>query len=198
MAVPSSINEALRDELLAMAELDQTVRQRLADEGVLHEGYHPEMEAVHVRNAARLRTIMETHGWPSEAEVGKQGSEAAWLIVQHAIGEPDFQRACLGLLWAAADAGTAPAWQAAMLEDRVRMFEGRPQVYGSQLETGANGIVRPYWLDDPDHVEARRRSVGLEPLRDRLARQEPGPQPADPERFEQEYQAWLRRVGWRP
>jgi hypothetical protein len=39
--------------------------------------------------------------------------------------------------------------------------------------------------------------VGLEPLSDRLARATPTPRPADPEGFERDYQAWLRRVGWR-
>ena len=191
-------NQALRNELLAMAEQDESVRQRLLDEGQLHGGYYPEMEAVHARNAARLRAVVQAHGWPTPAAVGADACDAAWLIVQHAIGKPDFQRECLGVLWAAASSGAAPAWQAAMLEDRVRMFEGRPQLYGTQLETGADGVVRPYWLQDPDNVDARRRAVGLEPLRDRLALAQPAPRPADPEGFELEYQAWLRRVGWRP
>ena len=77
------------------------------------------------------------------------------------------------------------------------MFEGKPQVYGTQLETGSDGTVRPYLLEDPDGVEERRRRVGLEPLGTRLAREEPSPLPVDPERFEREYEAWLHRVGWR-
>ena len=90
-----------------------------------------------------------------------------------------------------------PLWQAVLLEDRIRMFEGKPQIYGTQLETDSDGTVRPYLLEDPVHVEERRSKVGLEPLRERLAREKPSPLPADPKRFEREYQAWLRRVGWR-
>ncbi|MGQ0751078.1 MAG: hypothetical protein ACT4PS_11130 [Betaproteobacteria bacterium] len=49
----------------------------------------------------------------------------------------------------------------------------------------------------PEHVEARRREVGLEPLEDRLAREQPAPLPRDRARFARDYEAWLRRVGWR-
>jgi len=191
-------NEELRRELVAMAALDLEVRENLIKRGVLYDGYHPELEAIHVRNASRLKEILAEHGWPVPALVGDDGDEAAWLIVQHAIGDPPFQRQCLRLLQDAAESGDVPLWQTAMLEDRIRMFEGRPQIYGTQLETDSDGAVRPYLLEDPEHVEERRSKVGLEPLSKRLAREKPSPRPADAERFEREYQAWLRRVGWRP
>jgi hypothetical protein len=180
-----------------MVHKDMEVREDLISRGVLYDGYHPEMEAVHVQNASRLKEILSEHGWPVPALVGNEGAEAAWLIVQHAIGDPPLQRQCLRLLRGAAISSGVPLWQAAMLEDRIRMFEGRPQIYGTQLETGDDGTVRPYMLEDPEGVEERRRKVGLEPLSKRLAREEPSPLPADPERFEREYQAWLRHVGWR-
>lgn len=190
-------NDELRRELIAMAALDLEVRENLVRRGVLYEGYHPEMEAIHARNASRLKAILADHGWPIPALVGDDGAEAAWLIVQHAIGEPALQRQCLRLLEAAAESGEVPRWQAAMLEDRIRMFEGRAQIYGTQLETDRDGTVRPYLLEDPEHVEERRRKIDLEPLGKRLAREKPSPMPADPERFEREYQAWLHRAGWR-
>jgi hypothetical protein len=190
-------NEALRRELIAMAALDLEARDDLARRGVLFDGYHPDMENIHVRNASRLKEVLAEHGWPAAALVGDDGAEAAWLLAQHAIGDPPFQRQCLRLLQAAALAGEVPPWQAAMLEDRIRMFEGKPQIYGTQLETDEEGALRPYLLEDPEHVEERRSNVGLEPLSKRLARETAYPRPADPERFEREYAAWLRRVGWR-
>jgi hypothetical protein len=190
-------NEELRRELLAMAALDLQVRADLIRRGVIYDGYHPEMEAIHVRNASRLKEILAEHTWPVPSVVGDDGAEAAWLIVQHAIGDPPFQRQCLPLLRSAAQTGEVPLWQAAMLEDRIRMFEGKPQIYGTQLETDSEGRVRPYMLEDPEHVEERRSKVGLEPLSERLAREKPIPKPTDLERSEREYQAWVRRVGWR-
>jgi hypothetical protein len=187
----------VRQELLDLAAEDARVRAELAADGSLYEGYHPRMAAVHRRNAARLGEIIAEIGWPAAAWAGADGAEAAWRIAQHAIGEPAFQRRCLAALQAAAAAGDAPAWQPAMLEDRIRMFEGRPQRYGTQLEPDGAGALRPYWIEDPEGVDERRRAVGLEPLRDRLAREPRIPPPSDRQRFEREYQEWLRRVGWR-
>ena len=190
-------DEELRRELLEMAACDLKVRDDLIRRGVLNDGYHPEMEAVHVQNASRLKQILAERGWPTPALVGDDGAEAAWLIVQHAIGDPPLQRRCLELLQRAGNAGEVPLWQAAMLEDRIRMFEGKPQIYGTQLEVNDDGSLRPYLLEDPDHVEERRSRVGLEPLSSRLASEPHSPKPSNPERLECEYQAWLRRVGWR-
>lgn len=128
------MNEALRRELIAMRDEDLCMREDLLRRGVLGDGYHPKMEAVHGRNAARLRQLIGEHGWPGKTLVGEDGAEAAWLILQHAIGEPDFQRSGLKALKAAAEAGEVPRWQVAYLEDRVRFFEGRPQLYATQFD----------------------------------------------------------------
>ena len=176
---------------------DRRIREQLAADGSLWDGYDPKLEAVHRRNAARLAEIIGEFGWPSSSVVGEDGAEAAWLVAQHAIGEPDFQRRCLRALQRAAESGTVPAWQPAMLEDRIRVFEGRPQLYGTQLEPNDDGTPRPYMIENPDGVDLRRSAVGFEPLGERLAREPPMPMPRDRARFEREYQEWLVRVGWR-
>jgi hypothetical protein len=191
------VSVGLRDELVAMDAHDQTVRAELAADGSLFDGYDPRMAAVHEANASRLRAVMDDVGWPGEPLVGSDGAAAAWRVAQHAIGEPDFQRRCLRALQEAATRGDVPAWQPAMLEDRIRMFEGRPQRYGTQLEPDVEGRLRSYAIEDPEHVDDRRRAVGLEPLAACLARADPVPLPTDRARFEREYDAWLRRVGWR-
>ena len=188
---------SIADELIAMAELDQKVGDELATSGALYEGYHPRMAAIHENNALRLQAIIAQVGWPTERLVGEQAAEAAWLIAQHAISQPEFQRSSLKLLAEAAREHIVPLWQPAMLEDRIRVFEGRPQLYGTQLKPDAHGNMRPHAIEDPERVDERRRAVGLEPLAERLARAEPQPLPADPERFERDYQTWLIEVGWR-
>lgn len=193
----SHCDEDLRRALLALVAEDTRLRAELAADGSLYEGYHPKMQAVHQRNAARLTAVLDERGWPGASSVGRDGAEAAWLIAKHAIGEPAFQRRCLRILQEAAASGDVPAWQPAMLEDRVRMFEGRPQLYVTQLERDEDGTPRPYVIEDPEQVEERRCAVGLEPLSERLAREKPEPLPRDRERFEGEYQSWLLRVGWR-
>jgi hypothetical protein len=45
--------------IAAFAAEDERVRERLAADGSLFDGYHPEMEAVHRANAARRREMEE-------------------------------------------------------------------------------------------------------------------------------------------
>jgi GNAT superfamily N-acetyltransferase len=194
----------LRAELLGMAERDARVRSELASDGSLFHGYHSGMEAVHRENARRLEAIVSAHGWPGRSLVGEDGEEAAWLILQHAIGEPELQRKGLRWLEEAARAGEAPAWQAATLKDRIRAFEGRKQLYGTQVGWKDDGTLGP----DPDIEELegadeRRRRVGLSDLEASLARhreeaRRSGEKPPDDlARFRRERDAWARRVGWR-
>jgi hypothetical protein len=94
-----SVNQALKDELLSMAEEDQRVLQELIDSGELGTTeYHPRMRAVHEKNNIRVKEIISRYGWPSISLVGKEGSEAAWLIVQHAVLDTGFMDECLPLL----------------------------------------------------------------------------------------------------
>jgi hypothetical protein len=192
-------NKLLRDELVSMEKEDLRVRAELAADGSLFDGYHSRMEEVHRRNAARLREIIDAHGWPGYQLAGDDGAKAAWRIVQHAIGEPSFQRRCLGLLRAAADAGDVPAWQVAFLEDRISAFEGKPQRYATQFDIGDDGWPVPYEIEEPEKVDQRRRAVGLESLAEQLSRAHRS-EPPDAEtraRLERDYQQWLRKVGWR-
>jgi hypothetical protein len=191
------VSGGIADELIAMAELDQEVAGELAASDALYDGYHPRLVELHEKNASRLQAIIARIGWPTERLVGERASHAAWLIAQHAISLPEFQRACLGHLDEAAREHAIPLWQPAMLEDRIRVFEGRPQRYGTQLKPDAHGNMEPHAIEDAEHVDERRRAVGLEPIAEILARAKPQPMPADPERFERDYQAWLIEVGWR-
>jgi hypothetical protein len=193
------MNDALRNELIAMYAEDMRVRDELVESGELGGAYVTRMEAVHVRNAARLRELIAQYGWPAVDIAGDDGAEAAWLIVQHAIGEPDFQRAALLLLNAGTAQGRAPAWHAAYLEDRVAMYEGRPQRFGSQwFDDPRDGRARPWKLADPEHVNELRASVGLNPLH---PIPQPGPDlPADQQKANAEnqrwWQEWLASKGW--
>jgi hypothetical protein len=193
------MNEPLAAELIALRELDLKTRTELASDGSLFEGYHPRMELVHRANAARLREIIAEHGWPGTPLVGMRGAEAAFLIAQHSIGEPPFMRRCRELLAAAVAAGAAPAWHLAYLDDRISVFEGRPQRYGTQLQPGASGRPEPCPLADPDNVEQLRRDVGLPPLTESLARAQHEPQrPSDPAAKAAAELEWRRKVGWLP
>jgi hypothetical protein len=197
------MNSALRDELLAMEAEDLRVRAELLDEGVLGDGYNPRMRQVHERNAARLKEIITAYGWPGSSLVGKQGSHAAWRIVQHAIGDPPFQRACVPAIEESVAKGEGPLAQLAFLVDRIRYFEGKPQLYGTQFHWDEKGEMNPWPIEDSEHVDERRQRAGLNTMAERTAEireqaaREGDVGPKDREEFDRKYEAWLREVGWR-
>lgn len=191
------MNEALRAELIKMDDYDQAVRAELAADGSLFDGYHPRMAAVHDANAARLRAIIAAHGWPSESLVGVDGARAAHRIAQHSINHPEFMRECRRLLDEASTKGDVPRWQFAFIDDRIRMFEGLPQRYGTQWIDGPNG-PEPYTIEDPEHVEERRAALGLPSLAELRAtapREWTWNLDTDRRRREKELE-WRRAVGW--
>ena len=190
----------LTDELLALVADDDATRARLAADGSLWGAYHPEMEEVHRRNAGRLRDIVgEIGGWPGKSAVGEDGAHAAWRILQHAIGEPELVRAMLPVLEQAVAADEARAADLAMLEDRIRVFEGRPQRYGTQYDWDEAGMwmVPIGSVEDPARVDARRRAVGLEPMVWRRPPPPDEPPPDDVEARRRDMEEWARQVGWR-
>ncbi|MER6443986.1 NUDIX hydrolase [Streptomyces venezuelae] len=144
-------------ELRRRAENDQEARQQL-----LHSGSAGDLFQVDAENTTWLKAIIAEHGWPGFALVGDQGAEDAWLLVQHADRDPDFQREALELLKAAVTAADASPRHLAYLTDRVLVGSGEPQLYGTQY-TGEGESLRPQPVHTPEHLDARRAAVGLEP-----------------------------------
>jgi len=193
------MNTELKQQLVEMVEEDRRVRAELAATGELFRGYAPRMAEVHHRNARELEATIEHYGWPGKSLVGDEGANAAWFILQHAIGSPDLQRRCLPMLKEAVARQEAEPAQAAYLEDRICYFERRPQWYGTQFDWDENGQMRPWRLADPERVDALRHSVGLEPLSEKIEQARRGTEgetPPDFQKRQEEQQAWAKSVGW--
>lgn len=197
------MDQSLTKKLQELVRRDEEVRSALAATGALFDGYAEQMEQVHCDNAKKLDAILQEHAWPGLSLVGSEGCRAAWIIAQHAISRPAFQLKCLRLLETAVAKGEAPAQYQAMLEDRIRYNQGRPQNYGTILDWDRNGRLGPGPLQSPEHVDERRRSVGLPPIRgavrkaQREAVAEGHTPPDDFEERARRKDAWSRRVGWR-
>ena len=190
-------------ELTAMAEEDQRVRADLAWDGHLFRGYHPRMAEVHSRNAERLREIIDQHGWPGSSLVGQRAARAASLILQHAIASPQLMRSGMELIKEAAGRGEASLAEAAVLEDRIRILEGRPQLYGTQHDWDDHGEMSPLPIEDSKRVDERRLAIGLPRLGESTRRVREGARaagelpPGDMQQRRQEAETWARLVGWR-
>jgi hypothetical protein len=191
------MDESLEKALLDMEARDQALRAELTAAGELNVTYHPRLEEVHRANTSRLRQIIAVFGWPGTALVGAKGAQAAWRIALHSIAEPAFMRQCRDSIERASDNGDAPRWQFAIIDDRIRVYEGRPQRYGTQLKPGPNG-PEPHPLENESRVNSMRMQAGLPPLAQTLAqaRQQPQPEPADQAASEAAELEFRRIVGW--
>jgi hypothetical protein len=189
--------------LIAAAQRDAETRMRLAQSGALFQGYHPEMEAVHLENAALLERAIEAIGWPGRHTIGDDAAGAAFLILQHAISQPDLQRRGLALLLDAIPQGQANPLDAAYLSDRIAVFEGREQTFGTQFDWDADGLLSPAPIREPEGVDERRASVGLPPLAETIASMRARTAadgeraPVDLQQRRADFEIWARRVGWR-
>ena len=88
------------------------------------------------------------------------------MLIQH-TADLEFQGECLKLLRDAVKKNDASKTDLAYLEDRYRMFTGQPQLYGTQLQL-RNGTMKLWTIENPKHVDDRRKRVGLGSLRQYL------------------------------
>ncbi len=189
--------------LVAAAQRDFKTRAHLAASGELFDGYHPEMEAVHLENAKLLERVIDAIGWPGRHALGDEGASAAFVVVQHAISRPDLQRRALALMLDAIPQGQANTLDAAYLSDRIAIFEGREQTFGTQFDWDVNGQLSPSPTCDPATLDDRRASVGLPPIAETIVHMRAGAAaegeraPADLAQRRADFDAWARRVGWR-
>ncbi len=196
------MNKDIQAELSDLKRRDDDTRTRLVASGLLYQGYNKEMEAVHLQNAERLETIINNFGWPGVSLAGEEGAEAAFIIANHAISKPAFQRKCLALICSAVRAGDVPARYEVYLGDRIRFNERQPQVYGTIFDWDENGEMSPWRIEKQEAVDARRAEVGLPPLADQIqkiretARREGAVPPASYAARQKEITEWCRAVGW--
>lgn len=166
-------NDALRDELLAMNTRDQALQQRMHGEALSADeraALIEELREVQTTNRARFAELIEAHGWPEVQAVGPEAARAAVFLTLHATTEN--QRRYLPLARAAVERGQADGAAVAILEDRVRLANGEPQLYGTQVGC-EDGEPTATNLDAPATVDERRAAVGLPPLAELLERMRP-------------------------
>jgi len=149
--------DALRDELLAMVTSDQEVRHRwLKDQK--NPALKAEMHELDAKHENRMRQIVKRYGWPGKSLVGMKASGAAWTVVQH--GDNEFLYEMLPVMEEAAKKGELSYGLVATTIDRVRIADGKKQLYGTQFDTNGSKC-EPMPVEDPEHLDQRREAAGL-------------------------------------
>jgi hypothetical protein len=147
---------ALQKELRSMEEADQAVRMTTPISV-------SRMEEVDRKHRPELERIFERYGWPKRSVVSREAAHDYWLLVQH---QPlDVQQRMLPAMERAMQDGEASKSDYAYLYDRVRVGEGKPQHWGSQMAcVKGKAVLSP--VDDPAGLEQRRRELHLPPIKE--------------------------------
>ena len=118
-------------------------------------------------NLIKVKAILDRYGWLGTDVVGAKGNITLFFVIQHA--DQATQEKYLPMMREAVKNGKAQGSALALLEDRVALGQGKRQIYGSQI--GRDSETQAYYVSpmiDPDNVDKRRATVGLEPLSEYL------------------------------
>lgn len=102
--------------------------------------------------------MLPSEGWFYASRYGPEAANAAFLIVQH--GNPELWRRFVPVLGPLVAKGEVIGPAYALMFDRLAISEGRPQRYGSQM-TCKDGKFIADALEDPAHIEERRKAMGF-------------------------------------
>jgi len=109
---------------------------------------------------AALHQILDRIGWPTISGYGVEADRTAFLIVQHALNDPPWQRSILARLEKLLGRRETSGENYALLFDRVQVAAGLPQTFGSQGEChGASWEPDP--IEDAANVDKRRATLGM-------------------------------------
>lgn len=167
-----SLDSDLQHELIEMCEKEQLLRSEWinADKNgsVDAEEWGKKVLEIDNLHLIRLQEIVKNYArWPGFSLIGSEGSHAFWLLVQH-TPDDNFQNECLDLLEKAVQKQDASPIDLAYLKDRVYMYAGKKQIYGTQLQFTDLGDLIFYPIEDEEHVNERRLLLGLPSLEDYL------------------------------
>lgn len=196
------VYKSIAEKIVDLKNADLALREKLIQSRQLSNGYNEEMKELHNRNAKILSDIIDIIGYPTIDKVGKEANEATWLIIQHSIGQPEFMKKCAKLLEEAVSENKADPKSLAYLTDRIAVFEGKEQLYGTQFDWDEQGNLSPNPFDDLNKVNKRRKSIGLNTLEEQtdiIRKQAENENQLPPPNFikrKREIEEWKRNAGW--
>jgi tetratricopeptide (TPR) repeat protein len=122
------------------------------------------------KNLSELETLLNSKGWPKSSQVGSLAASAAFFVLQHS--NAGAQEKYIGMFGQACRNNEANCQQYALMFDRMRMNQNKPQRYGTHayLDPSKGSTNELYPLEDEAMVDIWRKEIGLEPLKDYLDR----------------------------
>ena len=125
--------------------------------------YAMKMEATDSTNLVVVSNILDTYSWPSG--LSDEANEAIFLVIDHS--DLKTMNKYIGLLHDAVEKGYIQTNDLVTMEDRMLMNAGKPQKYGTQaysLVEDGKKVIYIWPVENPDRLDALRKSVGLMPI----------------------------------
>lgn len=153
----SQISEERKQELLK--ELS------LTDE-IFSQNEHYVFQENDSLNLVAVEKIIKEYGYPGKSLVGEPENDAAWFVIQHSNKIEDY----FPLIKKAGKMGELKMTKVAMMEDRMLMYRGQSQIYGTQAKgihsvndsTKENDFFYIIWpIESPKNVNSLRKFVGF-------------------------------------
>lgn len=151
--------ELLATEIIRMADEDQAVRTQ---EVINWDA----VKKIDEKNRLQIKEIIAQYGYISARVYGRRAATSAWILVQHFPKDyVEDMESYLALI--KQDPEGIPPANIATLEDRICMYKGEPQIYGSQAHFSSDSNVWQFHgIVDIANVDERRREVGMSSLRE--------------------------------
>ncbi len=156
----------VKKNIIRLANTEQSFRRKIFKTGyTCTEADIEILRKLDKESTDYMVKVVADFGLPTIPLVGEKASLFAWLLVQHSA-DLEFQKKYLDLMKKAKPKEVSPK-NIAYLEDRILMYAGKPQIYGTQVvRNKSSGEWEPYILTSREKVNGLRKSVGLDTLED--------------------------------
>ena len=162
----SNVNyDSLRIALEKMYDVDQEIRRILIDSIGLDSPeapkYFNQMATIDMQNKIKIASMLEKYGWIEQSKIGKKAAEGIFYVVQHT--DLEFVEKYFPQFKQLAEKGEADPTRCAQMEDRLLMWKGKKQIYGTQatsiLRADKSNAIWP--IENPSGVNELRKKIGF-------------------------------------
>ncbi len=160
------IYEEIRDQLVKLAIDDQSARKNLPKQATSKQ--LKELEKEDQKRTAEMMDLLKVCGTPSAENIGLDGSRAVWVLSIHTdvstmkkihkIFQSLYKKGKGGVFY----------WGIPFLVDRIRVEEGKKQLYGTQYHFDKKNTLRNFPILKPQLVNQRRAEYDLPPIEGEL------------------------------
>ncbi|MBX9786077.1 MAG: hypothetical protein K2Y08_01945 [Alphaproteobacteria bacterium] len=158
---------AIKQQLALMVDLDQEIRDLIIKD-VNNRKTHKLLEEIDHFHTNHLKSMVKEYDWVTILKFDEEMAHQAWLLVQHADHDPDFQTSFMSALEKLCPLNETYRKNYAYIYDRIASNRGLKQRYGTQVKVEGNQVELLPYEGSLNDLNKRRREIGLESIQEYL------------------------------